>query len=148
MNKVYIMTSGEYSDYHIDAVFSDKELANKIATEQGCMIEEWNIDDPKWQELSKLAETHKGYEIRIFTTRSRGEELFVRVVNLSSYFMENPTHFTDWTFKKDWDNMWEFMANVAAKDEEHAKKIATERFQKFIAERAMEGKPIERMPAK
>lgn len=29
--KVYIITSGEYSDYHIDAVFTDKALAEEYA---------------------------------------------------------------------------------------------------------------------
>ena len=43
MNKVYIVTSGEYSDYHIDAVFASREKAegyvkikNREDKEDGC----------------------------------------------------------------------------------------------------------------
>jgi hypothetical protein len=34
MKKVFIVTSGEYSDYNIEAVFSSKELANKYIDEK------------------------------------------------------------------------------------------------------------------
>lgn len=53
MNKVYIVTSGDYSDYHIDAVFSTKQGAEKYcALKNTCdrysdfyNIEEYDIDD-------------------------------------------------------------------------------------------------------
>lgn len=46
MNKVYIVTSGEYSDYHIDAVFVSLEKA-KAYTRGGAFynIESWTIGD-------------------------------------------------------------------------------------------------------
>ena len=45
--KIYIVTSGEYSDYHIDAVFSTKELADDYIQQNGIdyEIEEYNIDE-------------------------------------------------------------------------------------------------------
>lgn len=45
--KIYIVTSGEYSDYDINAVFSTKELANDYVQQHGteCCIEEYNIDE-------------------------------------------------------------------------------------------------------
>ena len=55
--KVYIVTEGVYSDYHIVAVFSDKKLAeNFVAKYKGSKrydevrIEEYNLDVPpeKW----------------------------------------------------------------------------------------------------
>lgn len=46
-NKIYIVTSGEYSDYHIDAVFSTKELAEDYIQQNGTdyVIEEYNLDE-------------------------------------------------------------------------------------------------------
>ena len=42
----YVVTSGEYSDYHIDGVFSDKEKAYLFVNKAGDRtIEEYNIDD-------------------------------------------------------------------------------------------------------
>lgn len=49
--KIYVVTSGEYSDYSIDAVFTDKAMAEKYADEgdafYGCdrRIEEFNANE-------------------------------------------------------------------------------------------------------
>jgi len=55
MKKVYIVTEGVYSDYHIEAVFSSKaeaeEYIDKLKELDYCysepQIEEWFIDVPK-----------------------------------------------------------------------------------------------------
>ena len=46
-NKIYIVTSGEYSDYHIDAVFSTKKLAEDYIQQHGTdyRIEKYNLDE-------------------------------------------------------------------------------------------------------
>lgn len=46
MEKVYIVTSGEYSDYHICKVFSTKEKADEYVDARGSeySIEEWEVD--------------------------------------------------------------------------------------------------------
>lgn len=50
--KVYVITSGEYSDYHIDAVSLNKDDADIMARHVGGMVEEYNTDDycvnPRW----------------------------------------------------------------------------------------------------
>ncbi len=45
--KIYIVTSGEYSDYHIEAVFSTKEKANDYIQQNGTdyNIEEYDLDE-------------------------------------------------------------------------------------------------------
>ena len=46
MAKVYVVTSGEYSDYGIDSIFSNKEAAEKhCATWDGSNIEEYELED-------------------------------------------------------------------------------------------------------
>lgn len=48
MAKIFIVTSGEYSDYHIDAVFSTREKAEEYADICGpdYEIEEYEVDAP------------------------------------------------------------------------------------------------------
>lgn len=50
--KIYIVTSGEYSDYSINAVFTDKakaeafvEIKNRGSRWSSCDIEEWDADE-------------------------------------------------------------------------------------------------------
>ncbi len=38
---IYVLTDGDYSDYHIEAVFTNKEKAEKIAEEYGFDMEEY-----------------------------------------------------------------------------------------------------------
>jgi CRP-like cAMP-binding protein len=50
MSTIYIVTSGEYSSYRIDAVFSTKKLAEDFVARNGKFvssadIEEWKLDD-------------------------------------------------------------------------------------------------------
>lgn len=47
MEKVYIVTSGEYSDYHIAAVFSTRKKAAEYVDAQGSdyRVEEYPVDD-------------------------------------------------------------------------------------------------------
>ena len=43
--KIYIVTDGDYSDYHIEAVFTDKGVAEKYAALHSCnSVEEWDTD--------------------------------------------------------------------------------------------------------
>lgn len=51
MDKVYIVTAGEYSDYHIVAVFSDPKQAEFCRTKEGydAEVEEWDINPRKYE---------------------------------------------------------------------------------------------------
>ena len=43
---IYVVTDGEYSDYHIEGVFLDKEKAYKYAELNDCIVEEYEpMDD-------------------------------------------------------------------------------------------------------
>ena len=63
MNKVYIVTSGEYSDYQIDAVFSTEEKAHEYIQQPGSdyRIEVFDIDNEVKKE-TKLWEVGMYYE--------------------------------------------------------------------------------------
>jgi len=54
MKKVYIVTQGSYSDYHIVNVFSTKEKADTYVKECGGDINEFELDLPRneWWEIT------------------------------------------------------------------------------------------------
>lgn len=68
--KVYVITSGEYSDYHIDAIALDKnEAVEKCATlnalvrgDDYCYIEEYDTEDMK---ISMDGKTNMLFRIRV-----------------------------------------------------------------------------------
>lgn len=43
MNNVYIVTSGQYSDYGIEAVFVDRDLAEQFAAKCDGTVQDWDI---------------------------------------------------------------------------------------------------------
>lgn len=45
MDKIYIVTAGDYSDYHIVTVFSSRELAEKFCTKFGDPDYEYEIEE-------------------------------------------------------------------------------------------------------
>lgn len=60
IKKVYVVTSGEYSDYRIEAVFMTKEQANEYINEytysNDFKIEEFNVNVPlnKWDKIFSI----------------------------------------------------------------------------------------------
>lgn len=54
--KIYIVTSGEYSDYRIERVFSTKEKANEFVQQHGTDygIEEYVVDEEKVKKEEKI----------------------------------------------------------------------------------------------
>lgn len=44
MKKIYLVTSGKYSDYRVDGVFNNKELAKKFTKTFGGDIEEYKLN--------------------------------------------------------------------------------------------------------
>lgn len=114
MKKIYIVTSGSYSDYGIDAVFSTKELAEIFVSRFGedMNIEEWDLDKGE----SELREGHSMYFLRI----SKDKDVLDARKETGSYGFKYGT-----MFYKDIDG--NHIVHLFAKDEEHAKKIALDK---------------------
>ena len=76
-NKIYIVTSGEYSDYGIEAVFTDKYEAEKYcATENlsrwsDCRVEEYEVYTCKCESREKMLYEFVIWENAIDTSRCR-----------------------------------------------------------------------------
>lgn len=109
--KVYVVTSGEYSDYQIEAIFSTKALADAHIQKIKCgQVAEWVVDVLVGAEMREwwLAEI----------TKSTGK---VKSRTLGMY-LEKPKH-PDWLDQ---------IARVSCKSRMHAEKLAVEARQAWL----------------
>ena len=121
----YVVTSGEYSGYHIDGVFSDEEKANSFADKKSDRgVEEYDIDD------EQMLRQEDWYEVKIYVGESLEPKDF-RVLNLS-YTAGNKL-FDAVMFSKTGDDYRYFSFYVAAINRGKAKAIALERFHALLA---------------
>ncbi len=115
MKKIYIVTSGEYSEYHIDAVFSTKKLAEDYIQQNGTdyRIEEYNLDEEidRNTKLWRVEFDIKDGEFKEANVRDYAEDKFRDTCKVSDYFNDTRINFF-----------------VDADTMDKAKKIASERF--------------------
>lgn len=110
--KVYIVTAGEYSDYHIEAVFDSKEKAEDFLLKNHCNhIEEFDLNP----ETSGERPEYTNFQI---TMDKDGNTTWI-TYNTTDHFKTDGSE--DFTTKN------ELCCYVKAKDEKHAVKIANER---------------------
>lgn len=121
----YVVTSGEYSDYHIDGVFSDKDKADLFADKDGDRsVEEYDIDD------EQMLRQENWYEVKIYVGESL-ETKDISVLNLS-YNSWNKI-FDAVMFAKTGEDDRYFSFYLAAINRGKAKAIALERFHALLA---------------
>lgn len=123
---IYIVTSGEYSDYHIDAVFLDKESAEIYCTIHNgkenydfCHIEEYSVSD-----------VIKG-NIEIYTAVSAlfKQDGTVRIVE--TYFSEKREEkFEQWNSNYPYHLLFYTKKNATNKE---IKKIARDKYAEYMA---------------
>lgn len=136
---VYIITSGEYSDYDIRVVTLDKdkaELLKKMYMAKGYQdvkIEEHQEDDTgsDFSSKEKITEPVKYYYVCISKTGRQNN-----YVDTKYRFEHEPPH---GEFGKRWDKYDRidtdvYHVEVETKDEEHAKKIAQDMYAQALAE--------------
>lgn len=132
---IYVVTSGEYSDYQIDGVYSEEALANKsIEMGRGSRVEEYELDE--WAEILRAG---------------RGNySIYAHSSNISAGLsFEGPKplilKFADYMGRQSW-----FLAGtVEATSEEHARKIVAEKLAQIQVEGGAPGVTIENaMPAR
>ena len=121
----YVVTSGEYSDYHIDGVFSDKEKADFFADKDNDRsVEEYDIDD------EQMLRQEDWYKVEIYVGQSL-ESKDVSVRKLSYDFENKP--FDAVMFSKTQEDRRYFSFYLAAINRGKAKAIALERFHALLA---------------
>lgn len=121
----YVVTSGEYSDYRIDGVFSEKEKADFFADKDNDRsVEEYKIDD------EQMLRKENWYEVKIYV----GESLDPKDVTVLalSYNARNNI-FDAVMFSKTQEDSRYFSFYLAAINRGKAKAIALERFHALLA---------------
>lgn len=121
----YVVTSGDYSDYHIDGVFSDKEKADFFADKDNDRsVEEYDIDD------EQMLRQEDWYKVEIYVGESL-ESKDVSVRKLSYNSGNKP--FDAVMFSKTQEDSRYFSFYLAAINRGKAKAIALERFHALLA---------------
>ena len=95
---LYIVTSGEYSDYHIDAVFLDKQKALQYCAANGICedvsIEEWETYDDKIDCQKPVNRKYVGYiengRLRIISKPYTFDEQKFKFERYGLWFPSNP----------------------------------------------------------
>ena len=121
----YVVTSGEYSDYHIDGVFSEKEKADFFADKDNDRsVEEYDIDD------EQMLRQEDWYKVEIYVGEYfESKDVSVRKL---SYNSENKP-FDAVMFSKTQEDRRYFSFYLAAISRGKAKAIALERFHALLA---------------
>jgi len=124
---VYAVSSGEYSDYGIEAVFSTKENAKSYIGDRSCCdIEEWVLDAwvPKADAAWEVDMTLEGDVVKV-KKLSHADDSYLRYWPPAPFAPPNAPHML-------YMKMW-------ADDENGAVKIANERRIAFLLKRDAEG---------
>ena len=127
MTIVYVVTSGQYSDYGIVAIFSTKKQAKKYLNESGLdkkdyssgRIEEYELDEPFEFKSRYCIHMHqdgtvvRSYKYGINTNENEAGNAFI-----NSYYLDGMRLVTE----------------VSTDNEQHAIKVANERRTRIIAD--------------
>ena len=126
MKTIYVVTSGSYSDYGIDAIFDTKELAQAFidSFRQGGFngfndIDKWDLN-PNESELK----AHR----KAFNLRMNKEGNIQSVENSNSAYGHKEGLNISFTINAEWMNVYCY-----ADDEAHAIKIANEKRTQILA---------------
>lgn len=134
--KVYVVTAGTYSDYHIERVFTDKSMALAYIEAQkdnDMCIETYEANEEKHNSLT-------GYTVacidgKFYVHKRTGDFYYYQ-----SRYTEAHTHWNgfEWTRKliPSGKKIPLYVTDVVAESEEKALKIAQDRWAKFKAEKA------------
>lgn len=111
---IYIATAGEYSDYHIEAVFTDKKQAELFCATHEYYLEEYQAD-----------------QVKIETTR-KPKRTWCFVPDFSRFWTNDVFTFLDIEDFSGYAKRVSLDANI---DEETAKKIIYDKYTKWKAEK-------------
>lgn len=129
MEMIYVVTSGSYSDYGIDAIFSTKEMAQAFIDGIKTPYEEMRIGE--WELDPHLKDLKKGRKAYRVTMSKEGK---VReVANESSTYILNRVEYGFPPGISFQDNKKIMNCSCFADDEKHAIKIVNEKRIQFIA---------------
>ena len=127
MSKVYIVTSGSYSDYHICAASLDKAHAKILAEKYTDSYDEATIEEYELDEF--FEEANRGFSwYWCKCTLENGMFGQVEVRQMDGYGSCAVGKVTK-AFRRD-----QLSVDVLAENDEHARKIAAEKFATYVYE--------------
>lgn len=129
--KIYVITAGSYSEYHIEAVSLDKETAEKFVENHNTPLmnlgEEYRVEE---HDSDALLHHQKAID--------KGLKRYVGVMNedgsFSHVFPDIYSEVDRFHPGRVDRNAHHYLVEVLAKDKEHAKKATIDRFYKWKAE--------------
>lgn len=124
--KVYVITQGEYSDYHICGVALDEERAEAIRKH---FDREWDNTDIEVYDTETYSERNLLTSYMVTVSKS-GDD--VEVFNENPFASEEKTR-NSYRFDRDGT----FIACVVANDRDHALKIALDKRAKMLSEKLL-----------
>ena len=126
MKRVYLVTKGSYSDYHIIAAFSDNLVAEVCAKD---VSDEWDEGTVEEYEINSTAPRMPLWDISMY--RKTGSVISAKDRGKWGVKYDNVVHHG---FKGMWnDGKMVSYRDIRARDLEHAVKIANERRVQEIA---------------
>lgn len=132
--KIYIVTCGEYSDYCILAAFLDKAKAEAF-------VKKYNRPDGYYDraEIEEYEDgvpfdfnSHDIYEVRFYEGTDRVPDVTKTELNDSFWYQNIPRAVVN---RLPHVSGWYYLVTVAAKDADHALKIACDYLAKWKAEK-------------
>ena len=131
MTTTYILTEGSYSDYHIVAVYSSKELAEKAQNHCPCsIIEEYELDS---LEIPKHPPGHTAWVV-IINAKSNSIVSSGQQDSLGGCFEPKEKYYEGGGISGELNT---FVVYCWARDKEHAEKIALDKFYQWKWEKEM-----------
>ena len=115
--KVYICTSGEYSDYHIVSVFTKKENANFFKKKFSGKYKKINIEE--WELNSNIPQDLIHNDIYFVIIKKDG--------SIVDCYKDNDDFSLKQINKVDWNTNLDMYTHCLSNSKEHAIKIANER---------------------
>lgn len=123
-NKVYVVTSGDYSDYEIDSIFSSREKAEEYINNSTNMtlngIDEWILDEKKPDKREKIFSVISDFDKIDFHVYGR-EHYPIEYKDLMQYYIK-------------WDKSHNIHFYIYTDTRKRAIKIASERLRQVKAE--------------
>ena len=122
MKTVYILTEGEYSDYHIVATFSTKELAEEALNHcPNSDIEEYELDA---LEIPEHPPGHTAWSVNI-NAKTNAINWTDQQKSFNGYFEPRENYYEGHGVS---GKLNSFIVYCWARDKEHAEKIALDKF--------------------
>lgn len=120
--KIYVITKGSYSDYHICGVSTEKEKAEEFAKMCSDNFDEAMVEEYETEIIEPFLKDGK-----LFRVMMRPDEtIHVRELNIDSYYINQVNKV---------ENGLVYWVYVIARDKEHAKKIALDKIYQYKYEK-------------